>query len=131
MLHIKHCTRALQGALVLFMLAAVPAIGAARDHDKDRLNPPDSTWTSPTQEEFKDQPQKHDRVTNKSDADMQLESQVGAALGSYKDIRVDADKGVVTLTGSVSSEQEKDAAISRAGAVSGVSSVNSDLQIIK
>lgn len=117
------------GMLLATLMVTGPEASLA--NSKDKLTPPDATWTSPSKEEFETQPMKHDRLVEKTAADKQLEEQVSMALDSYKDVNVSAEQGVVTLTGAVASEQEKDAAISRAGGVKGVQSVNSDLKIIK
>ena len=49
---------------------------------------------------------------------------------SAKDIRVNTDRGVVTLNGEVSSRQEADAAVRLAGEVGGVRMVHSNLKVL-
>lgn len=62
-------------------------------------------------------------------SDSAVTDRVERALQSYKDVDVSTDKGVVKLTGSVKSNQDRDAAVTRTRSVSGVTQVKDELKI--
>ncbi len=65
-----------------------------------------------------------------SSSDLSLTREVTAAMGPYKsDVAVRARNGVVSLSGMISSCQEKQDMLLRAGMVPGVSSIVDDLNV--
>lgn len=71
----------------------------------------------------------HDRKTNRTDIDQSVTDQVERMLEPYSGVSADAEKGIVTLTGTVESAQERDNIIQRTRAVPGVNEVRSELRI--
>lgn len=128
MLRIKTLTRVLLGALTLAVLVSAP-MAANAGGDSDRLNPQDPIWRNQFRSEWNNPTFiKHDRVTNSTDADDALEEQVSSAVNSYW-IDTVAEKGIVTLSGTVDTMAERDAAIAAASSVPGVRYLNAKLGV--
>lgn len=62
-------------------------------------------------------------------SDRAVNDRVETTLQSYNDVDAATDNGVVTLTGTVKTQQEKESAVSRARNISGVKSVKDELKV--
>lgn len=109
----------MQSALVLTLLVAAPLAASAESASSQRADWNTLNGTQMTT----------DRVTEVTDADAALRDSVQRAMDSYSSVKVDAETGTVTLTGTVSSQAERDAAIQRARSISGVKAVKSELRV--
>lgn len=64
-----------------------------------------------------------------NDMDDQLEDRAEMALKPYNDVSVSVDEGVVTLSGKVNTQSQRDQAISTVRGLSGVKSVTDNIRV--
>lgn len=107
----KPLLYALQGALVLTILAVAPA--AANDDYRTGL----------------DNKQQSSAYGQASMSDSAITDRVKRSINDYKDVSVSTDNGVVRLSGTVQNEAEKELVLQKTRAVTGVNSVKDDLML--
>ncbi|MDT3707920.1 MAG: BON domain-containing protein [Thiobacillus sp.] len=106
----------IQLAATCFVIGTVlaPVVAHAEDKDSDRTHP--VTFV------------KDSAITAKIKAKLLADER----MGSLKDIKVDTDnKGMVVLSGKVSTQEEADKAVSIARETEGVTSVKSNIRVQK
>lgn len=130
----------LQSALVVTLLVGAPlaadAISDAQDNKMNRqpspaqIPPKDDTMSRPGASFDPNNPamKEPDRVVSKTDRDSALEERVEKTLEPYN-VKVDAEEGIVRLTGTVDTMQQRDAIIQQTRGVGGVQSVESYLRV--